>query len=275
MLRVRTQYIFLLLPLLLASCSKDSSVVDTASPDLPLSFTNLRLSGYQFDTDSIGVSPNTDKTPEDPITVPVKVSVKGSNGRGVPPPTIESARCEIVADGKDVVIASADLASSDGTFSGTVPLRIRRGDVGDYRLRINGVDSRGLATDEIFAKLSIFFGRKPPVICGISAPDTITAPITGFDILHIEACVQDSSGLADIKRVLFNSYLPNGNPSSRNPYILADDGTLGDLVPGDGIYTIEVQIDSSAMKGIYRFEFQAFDLSNLLSQVRIHTIYVK
>jgi hypothetical protein len=264
----------LLLPLLLISCTEDSSVVDPSVPDLPLSFTSLRLSAVVFDTDSIDVVAGRDKTPDDDVVVRIGVVATAAGGRGAPLPQIASARCSIAVSGSGEERGALDLASSDGTWSGTLELPIHRGDVGDYRFSLTGIDTRGIGANPMTAKITVRNGNNPPSFCGISAPDTVSLPAADT-LLHLEVCVRDASGLKDIKYVLFNSYLPNGQPSNANPVFFYDDATHGDLTPGDGTYTCEILLPPTAPRGTYRFELQAADLGNLSSGVLIHRLVVR
>ena len=77
------------------------------------------------------------------------------------------------------------------------------------------------------------------------------------------AAVVDSDGIADVREVFFYS-LNSTNPSFK--FILYDDGSLnsippsGDLVAGDGTYTITVKlVDTPTVRKTYTFEFHALD----------------
>jgi hypothetical protein len=267
--------LFTVLAVTLAACSEDTAVIDSASPDVPLSFKDLQLGAYVFDTDSISIRPGTDKKPEDPVTLAFRVSVSVARDARDTERTVQSVRCRVVTDaGSDEKFSDA-LQGGNDLYTASVAVPIRRGDVGDYRVIIDGTDSRGKPINPIFTKINVLFGNNPPAFCGITAPDTLDLPASGFIVVHIEACVTDPSGPGDIKRVFFNSFLPNGLPSIDNPFLTYDDGTHGDRVAGDGQYSLDVQLPSTAQKGTYRFEFFAIDLSKLQSKVVIHTLYVR
>ncbi len=269
----RFLFVFTVAAVFLA-CSEDSSVSDPAFPDTPKSFTGLRLSEYVYDTDSIDVQAGRDKSPADRITLNIRVEAEADSAVQDGPPVV-SARCAITQDGKDRTLAEAELQrDSSGSFGGVVRLGIARGDVGDYRLTVRGFDARGNASLPIHTKLRVLAGGRPPYFCGLTAPDTVDLPDDGFILILIEACVADSSGAGDIKRVLFNSFLPSGTPSSGNPFFMFDDGSHGDRIAGDGIYSLNIQLPSTAQKGRYRFEFFAYDLGNLNAFLS-HTITVR
>lgn len=85
--------------------------------------------------------------------------------------------------------------------------------------------------------------------------------------------VSDENGLADIDSVYTDFYSPN-NPSAIR-VILFDDGksTHGDLIAGDGIYSLK-NIFSNA-SGDRKFEFWARDRRGELSNMITHNVVVK
>ncbi|RKY99911.1 MAG: hypothetical protein DRQ13_01410 [Ignavibacteriae bacterium] len=112
-----------------------------------------------------------------------------------------------------------------------------------------------------------------PVISNIVAPDTA---VIGVDTtIFVSVDVHDDNGLNDIDVVFFNSFLPDSTPSSGNPFIMFDDGTNGDLVPGDGTYSLIVELPSSGVaRGTYRWEFQAMDRGGKSSNIIIHFLEI-
>jgi hypothetical protein len=113
-----------------------------------------------------------------------------------------------------------------------------------------------------------------PVISNLVVPDTVTI---GSDTTFIQVTldVEDANSLNDIEFVWFDSYLPNGNPSLQNPIALFDDGTNGDLVPGDGTYSLIVILPPVGVtRGTFRWEFQAKDRGDKSSNIIIHFLEV-
>ncbi len=118
----------------------------------------------------------------------------------------------------------------------------------------------------------------PPIIRNLQAPDTLSLHPTDTlkSFLRIE--VYDADGYEDIKSVYFNSYLPDGNPSRSNPIYLFDDGNLqanGDLVARDGIFSRIIILPPNTPKGTYRFDFQAIDKKDEVSNIISHNIVVR
>lgn len=153
----------------------------------------------------------------------------------------------------------------------------RENPIGTYTVRFfaSGLDNKYKQV----AVSSFYFNNGqdnvPPVISNLVAPDTATIG-TDTTFIQINLDVQDANGLNDILFVWFDSYLPNGNPSSQNPIALYDDGINGgDLTAGDGTYSrIVILPPTGVTKGTYRWEFRARDRSNTLSNQIIHFLEV-
>ena len=115
----------------------------------------------------------------------------------------------------------------------------------------------------------------PPVISNLIAPDTIAiGSDTTFILITLD--VEDANGLNDIEFVWFDSYLPNGNPSSQNPIAMFDDGTHGDETVGDGTYSrIVILPPVGVSKGTFRWEFQAIDRGGESSNIIVHFVLIQ
>jgi hypothetical protein len=265
----------LCLALLFSTCSDDSSVIDSTSPTSPLSFKNLALTTYVFDTDSISVVSGTVRKPEDPVTLQFRVSVAIARGEQQGARSIKDVRCTVQTEVGEAEKASVLLPGSNDAYSGNVSVPIRRGDVGEYRIIVGGTDDRGNEMTPIFTKIRVFFGKNPPTFCGIMAPDTVTRPDTGSTVMHIEACVSDLNGRADIAQVYFISYREPAQGSQPVTVNMFDDGTSGDRIAGDGQFSRDVILAADTIRNVtYRLEFHAIDHSNMQGN-STHRIYVR
>lgn len=112
----------------------------------------------------------------------------------------------------------------------------------------------------------------PPVIQSVIAPDTVIVVDTVAFI--VKAVVSDSNGAADIERVTFQTFRPDGTTNGAL-LDLNDSGTDGDETAGDGIYSLGIRVFSSNQKGTYRFEFIAKDRGKLSSTPFNHFITIK
>lgn len=257
--------------LFVAACSDDSAVVDFTHNESAILLTDMRLSHYTVDTDTVDVKAGQDKTASDPIEIPFEIHV-----RVLHPERVGTLRYEIRLDGKTALLHSGTMERAAEGFTSSVRFARSRGDVGDYRIDILATDGTGLNANSAHATLRVIFGSKPPRIESVTAPDTVDLQLQNV-VFNIAAKVTDPSGPADIKQVFFNSFLPDGRPSSGNPFLLRDDGqpASGDPVAGDGVYGIRVQMPPGTPKGEYRFEFRALDFSGLSSNVVIHKLIVR
>lgn len=144
----------------------------------------------------------------------------------------------------------------------------------DYFFRVQAADQQGNQSLPYVSRIHVerFTPNDPPVIVSVSAPDTLSRSSGNF---LVTAELSDPQGLNDIDRVLLNSFLPDGTPSSSNPFELFDDGIQGsDVVANDGIYSVRfVGIETAAL-GTYRFEIQATDNSGEQSNSVTHFLVV-
>ncbi|MGB9663336.1 MAG: hypothetical protein ACPL25_00240 [Ignavibacteria bacterium] len=118
----------------------------------------------------------------------------------------------------------------------------------------------------------------PPIVRNLQAPSVLNLHPTDTLKFTISIEAYDSDGKEDIKSVFFNSFLPDGRPSRNNPIYLYDDGNLqasGDLNANDGIYSRIIILPPNTPKGTYRFEFQAIDKKNELSNIISHNLVVQ
>jgi len=176
-----------------------------------------------------------------------------------------------------------DSSAGDFIFSLLLtPEEIAQVGRGDYSFLIFALDKKNNKSNQLFGEIEYYTSavNLPPEIIQVNAPDTVFA---SGNFLLLSAEVNDPDGLADIDRVMFNSYKPDGNPASGNPFYLYDDGgeiewngiTSGDAIKNDGIYTIKVVLPATVMKGTYHFIFEAHDKAGNISNKIDHSLTVK
>jgi hypothetical protein len=167
-----------------------------------------------------------------------------------------------------------DGLANDGVFARAIPTTKLCG-AGLFSVVLHAVDAAGgkspaaIATVNV-TRLGVNFS---PLLSDLRAPAEISRSRTpNTYLLSVQA--SDPNCIADLKRVFFNSFLPNGNPSSGNPFLMRDDGQQGDAVAGDGQFSLTIQIPPTTATGNYRFEFQAEDKKGALSAKLDHIITV-
>ncbi len=118
----------------------------------------------------------------------------------------------------------------------------------------------------------------PPVISNLMMPDTIQTGQT--IIMTVE--VADSNGLNDVESVYYEAYDPDGNRVSNSQGIyqfpMFDDGDTagnGDVAADDGIFTVRLTFPVNAQIGTWRFQFQAKDRANALSNIINHYVLIQ
>ena len=167
---------------------------------------------------------------------------------------------------------AGDVDAGDGIFSyrGNLSdtLKIR----GEYLVRFQATDNGGLKSSAVVESFYVMTVNDPPVLSNLAAPDTVSRSAAQPFLLTVQ--VGDPQGLGDVKSVLFNTTKPDGTPSGGNPFEMFDDGTSGDVQPGDGIYSLTVFITPQNATGIYRFDFSAEDYSLAVSDTLTHFMTV-
>ena len=173
-------------------------------------------------------------------------------------------------------IDNGDTIKGDNVFSAKLSLS-KYNPIGQYLIEYYITDNSNNTIKVGIHNFQYYNGQQnyPPIISNLTAPDTIHL-INKQIIITISLEVTDYNGQNDIKQVFFNSYLPpDGRPSSQNPILLYDNGTNGDKIPNDGIYTVIVQLPATGVAtGVYRWEFQAMDRSDSLSNKIIHNVVI-
>jgi len=170
--------------------------------------------------------------------------------------------------------------SNNGSRSISVPLEISEGASGVYQVVVFAADTGERISNRIFGSVLLTAGSEPPVITQIDIPATLTRPSTGQPPITatIVAHVNDPDGQDNILGV---EVVVNGGTVTLN---LCDDGSQGtcnsgsgvsgDVVAGDGLYTLTIQLTSLNSPGNYLFEFTAVDRSGLRSAPITKTIVV-
>ena len=275
------QFIFLIIfsfSFLSISCEKDKFSTIDVNVSPPFIF-NGKLDKYLIDSDTIRI--NGSFSINDTITVTNRIRVHAGCLDGFP--KINSINYYLSSPNNVSRITDGflndsglkgDSTANDGIYSASLSFRIPRILVGLFSIRVKATDRYDVPSNELTLGFSIKRMGKPPLISNLSAPDTIALPPSGSKVITVSVAASDSNGLADISAVFFRS-LDSSDPAKR--YFLFDDGNVvsnGDAVAGDGIYSIKVELPYNMTAKPYRFEFQAKDFTELLSNKILHTLYV-
>ena len=168
-----------------------------------------------------------------------------------------------------------DPVAGDGVYSGQLQYLITRPQSGRQRIQIGAQDREGLQGNIIERSFYAARNNSPPSLSHLVAPDTVTLPNVGSILIPMNIQAVDSDGLADITDVFFKS-LDSSQPNTR--FYLYDDGKTehGDMIAGDAIFSIIIQLNASNPRRTYRFAFQAFDTFGDSSGVPlIHPLVVR
>ena len=257
---------------------KADSVVDSVGLPPVLLQTSINPSSINSDSIIVGGT----RSAEDLLTLSAAISARASASSDNP---ITHVRFSLISPSSNQVIADGELfdngegvdgTKGDGLFALKAVFQIKRVEIGVFKAEIYAEGQNGFQSNTAVVTLTIFRGNHIPLLSDLVAPDTLTlGSESQFLTLRIKAT--DPDGQSDIVRVIFNSYKPDGAPSSGNPFQMYDDGVAshGDVAAGDGTYSLIITLPSTTPAGTYKFEFQAFDRSNEASATVIHRVTVK
>lgn len=183
-------------------------------------------------------------------------------------------------DGSTVITSFTEMEKNQNVYSGS--------------FKMTEQDPNGIYTIEYFIQTNIQEEKKmashnfsfenmqnnvPPVISNLNMPDQIDRDI----VFKFSVDVEDENGYEDVKDVFYQLFRPNGEQVSNSQGIsefpLFDDGNTevnGDEVAFDGIYTVLLVFPSSAAEtGTWKFEFNARDRNDELSNTITHNLVVQ
>ncbi len=278
---MRLSAIALTLSLLLSiwGCEKkETSLIDYNGAPPVLLQTSLSPTFINSDSINVGASRN----PDDilPLSALVTAQITSSSDNPIisvsfvvstPTDNQSIASGQLLDDG-----VAPDILKGDGIFSAKVAFQIKRVEIGVFKIAVSAEAQNGFQSNMAILPLTVYRGNQPPVLSDLEAPDTVKlGSQTQLLTFHVRA--NDPDGLLDVASVVFNSFKPDGTPSSGNPFQMYDDGSPnhGDDKAGDGIYSLIVTLPPTVQTGTYTFKFQAFDRSNAASNVLVWQITVK
>lgn len=173
---------------------------------------------------------------------------------------------------------NGDFVTGDNTYSNKFPLSQFYPN-GIYTIKYFAEDKNNFVKQVAIQNFKYDNGQAniAPIISNLTASDSAKID-TIKTLIFLSVKAEDQNGQSDIELVFFNSFIPpNGNPSSNNPFVMYDDGTNGDQVEADGIYSLIIELPPPpvvVVKGTYRWEFQARDRGKKLSNKIIHNIVI-
>ena len=163
-----------------------------------------------------------------------------------------------------------DFTASDGTYSLLLSSPPDSTNPGEYDFSFKAKDKDGAESNQIVEKVRIA-GNEPPQLSNLVAPDSLEA---GKDSAFFSVMVTDPEGLVDIAAVYLDIEHPT-SPWDPDTTSLFDDGTHGDTVADDGIYSVLLDPPPEyALNGDYEYIFRAKDIKGKTSAALTKVIKV-
>ena len=128
---------------------------------------------------------------------------------------------------------NGDIIRGDGRFSALLSHSLTDSGLGSFRFLISAFDLDSNTAENFELLLNIT--NYKPVLTFVSATNSVALG----DSIFIEVAVTDSNGLSDIRKVTYDVFRHTDSTLIQdNTFVMIDDGTLGDKISGDGIYSV-------------------------------------
>jgi len=165
-----------------------------------------------------------------------------------------------------------DVIPKDGVFSTTIQGTFAQGDSGQYEISVTARDKSANSSTELKVDLFVLDGIETlaPKIVAVDAPGSVPVDSSAHDVL-IAVQIFDSEGLSDIRKVSYQ-FFPPANPTPTLEGTMTDSGTNGDLVAGDGIYSVVLSSSLFTELTDYSVRIQAEDAAGNQSAPEVVTI---
>jgi hypothetical protein len=158
--------------------------------------------------------------------------------------------------------------TNDSIYSGKVSFQIDRSNIGKFYLVIWSENISGYQSTYQYIPFSVVRFNHPPILSNLQM-DTLVSVAGITNVLKLRIIATDQDGQFDITKVYFNSFKPNGLPSSGNPFLMHTAGSQA-----DSNYILNISLPANTERGVYRFEFHAIDRFNDASNTIIQNITV-
>ncbi|MBN2356038.1 hypothetical protein JXO59_07985 [candidate division KSB1 bacterium] len=173
-------------------------------------------------------------------------------------------------DGDAVHPDRGDVVANDGVFTQVLQWRPAELTRNYYQFRFTAV-GEGLESIPVLLDTVLSLDNKAPRILQAQAPELL--PSGFMDEKYFYVAVQDSDGVDDIASVSFSGL--RGEMTFFTGQ-LHDDGSRGDAVAGDGLYSLRLDSTfAAAKKGTFDLQFIARDRSNVASNIAQKTITIE
>ncbi len=266
-------FLLLCLSLIVGACQKADNIVIDSSRVVDPQLT-------YFNNDSVDIAQYINK-PASQLVMSDSFQVVMSY-----PANFDYLQVSVQNDSGAAIATNSYTSIADSTVSGSITVVPPSVYVGDLTYKFTAYNRVGAPGNSVSSLVKLFNSKnRPPMLDSVSAPDSVMIDSTQAILFSLYATASDSDGLNDIKEVYFDTFKPNGNPSSGNPFLMYDDGGAsgspadGDSVANDGVYTLTIQLPpliapTPPALGDYTFKFYAMDRSGAVSNPVSHIIRV-
>ncbi|MGD0038049.1 MAG: choice-of-anchor X domain-containing protein, partial [Bacteroidota bacterium] len=214
-------FLFVIILLSISGCEKKYITIVDSTGYAPI-LNNAIFSESIINTDTINITGQSIRSPNDLITIRgiAKVTVLSSdNEKNVPIVGYSITNSQFSSSLTQGVLHDdgvfPDAKANDSVYSGYVEFQIQRVIVGSFSLNMWSESTTGYNSNTSILPLQIVRLNHPPVLSNLQSDSLVS--IAGVDhVLQLRITASDSDGQSDILKVFFNTFKPNGSPSSVN-----------------------------------------------------------
>jgi len=154
---------------------------------------------------------------------------------------------------------NGDIIQGDGRYSSYLSQLLVDSVLGSFKfiLYASDLDSNESSQFELLINLN----HKPEL-----SLFSVTDPVAAGDTIFIETAVSDSNGLSDIRKVTYDIFRVSDSTLIQDQtFVMRDNGTFGDRVALDGIYSVKQPTNPTGATGLFIFLITAEDFAGLKS----------
>ena len=156
---------------------------------------------------------------------------------------------------------NGDIIQDDGRYSAYLSPQLVDSGIGSFKFTVYASDLDSNASSRF--ELLIDITNYKPELTLFSTTDSVALG----DTIFIETAVSDSNGLSDIRKVTYDILrVSDSTLIEDRTFVMLDNGTLGDRIAFDGIYSVKQPTNPTGATGVFIFLITAEDFAGLKSE---------
>ncbi|MCH8288024.1 MAG: hypothetical protein IID12_02820 [Candidatus Marinimicrobia bacterium] len=156
---------------------------------------------------------------------------------------------------------NGDIIQGDGRYSAYLSPQLVDSVTGSFKFTVYASDLDSNASPQ-FELLFDITNYQPEL-----SLFSVTGSVALGDTIFIETAVSDANGLSDIRKVTYDIFrVSDSTLIEDQSFVMRDDGSFGDRVALDGIYSVKQPTNPTGATGVFIFLITAEDFAGLKSE---------